>query len=309
MSSLTITVLIPTFKRVTDLTRCLEAIKRQERLPEKVAVTVRDIDTETINFLAQYDSAPLTIVSVLVEEPGVVAAMNAGLMVIESDITVLTDDDTAAYPDWLLRIEKHFAIDPKVGGVGGRDHQAIHPGAQPVVGIVQYTGRIVGNHHLGVGPSRRVDVLKGANCAYRTVPLKQIGFDRRLMGSGAQVNWELGIGLTLQRAGWVLIYDPEIQVDHFMAVRYTEDQYHRGGAFNPNTHTHAVHNETIFLWEHFSLLRKVVFVSWFLLLGTRTQPGIVQLIRIMLTRQFWFLSHFRPTLKGRWQGIRHAYKG
>ena len=63
-------------------------------------------------------------------EPGVISAMNEDISVIDCDITVLTDDDTAAYPDWLRLIEDHFNSDETIGAVGGRDHQKIHPGSQ-----------------------------------------------------------------------------------------------------------------------------------------------------------------------------------
>lgn len=308
MQSLTLTVLIPTFKRPADLNRCLDALKKQDRLPDQVVITVRDIDTETTTFLDHYDAAPLAITRVTVNEPGVIAAMNAGLTQVTGEITVLTDDDTAGYPDWLQRIEAHFLADPKVGGVGGRDHQAIHPGAEPVVGIVQYMGRIVGNHHLGVGPARPVDILKGANSAYRTEPLQKIGFDTRLLGGGAQVNWELGLGLAFQRAGWKLIYDPEVQLDHYVAVRHDDDQFHRGGAYNPTTHEQAIYNETIFLWEDFSAPRKLAFLVWFLLVGTRSEPGVVQVVRLILQRNLPALRRIRPTLRGRFRAIRSAGK-
>jgi cellulose synthase/poly-beta-1,6-N-acetylglucosamine synthase-like glycosyltransferase len=306
MQNLTMAILIPTFKRANDLYRCLEALKLQERMPDEVVITVRDIDNETIEFLEKYDNKFLNIKKIIVYEPGVISAMNAGISVVDCDITVLTDDDTAAYPDWLRLIEDHFNSDETIGAVGGRDHQKIHPGSQKKVGILQYTGRIIGNHHLGVGPARPVDILKGANSAYRTEPLKKIGFDKRLLGEGAQVNWELGLGLAFKRAGWKLIYDPAVQLDHFVSVRHTEDQFHRGGAFNGKSHAEAVHNETIFLWEHFDIMQRAVFLCWFLMIGTRSQPGLVQVLRLLISGGLKSPEILSSTLKGRFLGIRNA---
>ena len=38
----------------------------------------------------------------------------------EGSIVCFMDDDAAARPDWLERIERHHS-DPTVGGAGGRD--------------------------------------------------------------------------------------------------------------------------------------------------------------------------------------------
>ena len=96
---MTITVLIPTYRRPLDLVRCLEALKKQTRKADQVLVVVRDTDTETWRFLETYnrDSLPLRIVTVKVT--GVVAAMNEGLDVATGEILVTTDDDAAPHPD------------------------------------------------------------------------------------------------------------------------------------------------------------------------------------------------------------------
>jgi len=61
MQNLTMAILIPTFKRANDLYRCLEDLKLQERMPDEVVITVRDIDNETIEFLEKYDNEFLNI--------------------------------------------------------------------------------------------------------------------------------------------------------------------------------------------------------------------------------------------------------
>jgi len=54
--------------------------------------------------------------------------------------------------------------DSCVGGVGGRDWvyhgTQLEDGARKVIGRVHWFGRVIGNHHLGVGEPREVDVLK-----------------------------------------------------------------------------------------------------------------------------------------------------
>lgn len=300
-----LTVMIPTFRRRKDLARCLDALKSQIRLADEIVITVRDIDDETRGFLAEYEPGILSIRMIDVFVGGVVAAMNEGLRFATGDVIAITDDDTAPYPDWLKRIEAYFLADPKLGGVGGRDFQPHHPGQEPQVGIVQWWGRVIGNHHLGIGPARDVDVLKGANCAYRTAVLKEVGFDRRLLGEGAQVNWELGLGLAIRRRGWRMVYDPVVALDHFPGIRHDDDQIHRG-IFSAPSHCSAVHNGTLFLWEDFPLLRRIVFFIWFLLIGTRGEPGVLLYILALLNRDPNASSRFRATIDGRFKAIRTA---
>jgi len=298
------TVIVPTYRRPSDLYRCLEALKTQERPADQVLVTVREDDSETNAFLRAYDAAPLPIQIVQLTTPGVVAAMNAGLAQALGYIIALTDDDTAPYPDWLRRIETHFATDPQVGGVGGRDrvHQSygVEEGAKPVVGRLEWFGCVIGNHHIGCGEAREVDVLKGVNSAYRIAALRAMGFDTRLKGGGAQVHWELSLGLSLKRAGWKLIYDPSIIVEHYPAQRFDEDQRN---TFDEIAQRNAVYNETLILLEHFSLPRRVVAIFWFLVVGTRIAPGLFQFMCLLISHNQNAFARFKATVAGRLSGI------
>ncbi|MBC8104082.1 MAG: glycosyltransferase family 2 protein, partial [Cytophagales bacterium] len=301
-----LTVIIPTYRRPADLERCLGSLKEQERPANEILLTVRDTDGETRGFLDRYEAGALPLRTVTVTTPGVIAAMNQGVSEATGDIIALIDDDTAPFPDWLLRIEACFAEDVagKVGGVGGRDWQPKYPGNSNPVGLVSWYGRFIGNHHLGSGEPRFVDVLKGANCAYRAEPLKAVGFDERLAGGGAQVNWELALGLALRRAGWQLIYDPAVAVNHFIAQRFDNDLNNRG-IFSATGQTNAVHNETLILWSEFSPIQRAVYLAWALCIGTRGEPGLMQLARLALVlRERFAVPKWRATLEGRLAGLK-----
>ena len=304
---MTITVLIPTYRRPQDLRRCLLALEAQTRQAEEVLIAVRDSDEETRDFLTGCSTAlPLRVVTV--GDPGVLAAMSAGLAEAKGDIVALTDDDTAPYPDWLARMEAHFAADPKMGGVGGRDWQPVERGSRSVVGIIQWQGRIIGNHHLGVGPPREVDVLKGANCAYRAEPFKKIGFESRLRGNGAQVHWELALGLAMRRAGWKLVYDPAVAMDHFIAQRFDADTNLRG-KFNAEGIHDSAYNEAFVLLTYFSPLRRAAFILWAFLVGTASEPGLAQVPRLIARRDRHLGSRLRATYAGRWGAVNAALRG
>ena len=158
--------------------------------------------------------------SVVVDAPGVLTAMRAGARCAGGDYIGFVDDDAEAHQDWLERVMAHFA-DPSVGAVGGRDIVDPEPRVrlQGDVGRITRFGKLVANHHLGAGPARDVDVLKGANMAFRRAAVAGHGFDTRLSGLGAQPHSELSICLPLRKRGLRLVYDPAIVVHHHPASR------------------------------------------------------------------------------------------
>ncbi len=285
-----ITVLIPTYRRTADLTRCLEALEKQERLPDEVLVVVRDTDPETSVLLEKVNPDSLALRKVTVTVPGLVSALNAGLDAAGGDIIAITDDDAAPRPDWLACIEAHFQADPAVGGVGGRDwvhHRGrVEYGARSVVGKVQWFGRVVGNHHLGAGGPREVDILKGVNMSFRRTAIQGIRLERYLddrpgkTGSQpAAIDWSFS--LAVKHAGWRLLYDPAVAVDHYPAPRFDEHGEHPRRQFSATAYSNEVHNQTLVLLKYLPPLRRVAFAFWALFVGSRDAFGLAQWLRFL----------------------------
>ena len=297
-----ITTIVPTYRRPKDLKRCLEALKKQTRPADEVLVTVRDTDTETWAFLEAFEHTPLPLQTVTVKVPGVVAAMNAALDMAKGEIVAFTDDDAAPHSDWLERLEAYYA-DPKVGGVGGKDF--VYKGNQlqqvekQVVGKVQWFGRVIGNHHFGVGKAREVEVLKGVNMSFRRSAIAPVRFDERMLGSGAQVHFECSCCFTLKQAGWKLIYDPKIAVDHYPGQRFDEDQRHQ---FDRIATINQVHNETLGMLEYLSPLRRSIYLLWGVIIGTRWQRGFLQSLRFLPSEGSLSGKKLFASLQGRWKG-------
>ena len=268
-------------------------------------MVVRDTDAETWQFLAQYKADNLPLHTVKVTQSGVVAALNAGLAAVEGDIVSITDDDAAPHPDWLERIAAYFTLDSRLGGLGGRDW--IHHGSKLenesrlVVGQLQWFGRVIGNHHLGVGEPREVDVLKGVNMSFRKEAIGQLRFDERMRGTGAQVHFEMAFTLALKRAGWKIIYDPNVAVDHYPAQRFDEDQRNN---FNEIAFINLVHNETLVLLEHLPFIRRIVFLFWAVFVGTCDSLGFVQWLRFLPSQGQLAGKKLLASWRGRWQGYK-----
>jgi glycosyltransferase involved in cell wall biosynthesis len=300
-----ISVVVPTYHRPKDLERCLEALKKQNRQPDEVFVTIREADSATWTLLESFNHQPLPLHPIKLDASvaiGALPAMNMAIDAASGDILVFTDDDSAPHTDWLERIEAHFLSDSNIGGVGGRDWvyhgTKLEDGKREVVGKVLWFGQVIGEHHLGFGEAREVDLLKGVNMSFRRTAMAEKHFDRRMRGNGAAPHFELAFSLALKREGWKLIYDPKIAVDHFPGQRFDEDQRN---TFNDIAFFNSVHNETLVLLENLPLMRRTVFIFWALLVGTREAPGLLQWLRFLPKEGSLAGQKLRASLRGRWQ--------
>lgn len=302
-ATMKISIIVPTYRRSQDLKRCLTALKQQTRPADEVLIVVRDTDTQTWEFFKTFNPESLPLRILTVTNPGVIAAMNLGLDAARGDIISFTDDDAAPHANWLARIESSLLCDPHIGGVGGRDFMyadnRLLEGSKKVVGRVQWFGRTIGNHHLGVGEPREVDILKGVNMSFRRSAIQNRRFDRRMRGTGAQPHFEIEFCLALKEAGWKLIYNPEIAVDHYPGKRFDEDLR---GQFSPIATENLVHNQTLALLEHLPPAQHVIFLLWAIGVGTRASRGFIQWLRFLPHEGNISTQKFLACLRGRWQG-------
>lgn len=276
-----LTVLVPTWRRNEDLSRCLDALAGQVRPADRVVVVWRRGD-EGVHAVLERHAPRLPLVPVETTVPGVVEAMNRGLAAALDGILAITDDDSAPFPDWLSRMEEIYASDPRIVAVGGRDlvhvHGIVLPDRNCTVGRLSWFGRQVGSHHEGKGAMRDVDFLKGVNCSFRLEATDGRRFDRRLRGTGAQQHWEMGFFLPLRAKGRI-VYDPSLLVDHYPAIRHDEDQR---DAFNWTASSNGGFNESLVILENLGMARNLVFVPWSILIGNTAHPGIAQGLRQIL---------------------------
>ncbi len=299
-----ITTIIPTYRRPEMLKGCLNALQKQIRLANEVLVIVRDHDDETWKFLNTIQANFPSMVAHQVTRPGVIAALNIGLKYAKGDIIAFTDDDAEPHQDWLFKIERYFVDNPSIGGVGGRDwvyfDSVLEDRPCKIVGKIQWYGHVIGNHHIGKGEPRDVDVLKGVNMSFRHQAIAGLCFDERLKGDGAQVDFELAICLALKKRSWRIIYDPNIGVNHYPAQRHDNDIR---GEFNDVALANAVHNQTLSLLEYLSPPRRFIFFIWTIMIGVSSARGFIQFLRFIPTEGLLSGQKMMSSFKGRWQGI------
>lgn len=295
-----ISVLVPTYRRAADFERCLEALSRQQRLPDEIVVVARASDTETHAVLERWRHHPYLRVAEVVEG-GQVQALNAGLDAVTGEIVMITDDDAAPHPDWCLRVEQHFAADARLGGVGGRDivqnPEGPLDGYCSVTGRVQPWGRIVGNHHLIAPAKVEVDLLKGANMSYRLSAVGDLRFDTQLRGAGAQVGNDMAFSMALAKRGWKLLYDPAVRVDHYPAPRHDSDNR---GARNLLSVENVAFNTWWTLTHHLRPgASRTMALLWESIVGAAVRPGRLRGVVARLRRDRAGVEIYRAAQAGR----------
>jgi glycosyltransferase involved in cell wall biosynthesis len=297
---MSISIVIASYRRPEPLDRCLRAVAAQEALPDETVVVVRKDDRDTRTVLGRFDDLPVG--EVVVDKPGVLAAMTAGVQATKSEMVALLDDDTRAAPDWLERVQQHLQR-PGVGGVCGRDIVSDEPSG-PVtsdVGRVTKWGKVIGNHHLGCGAARPVEVLKGANMAFRR---EALALPQALRGSGAQVHWELATCLWACAQGWKLVFDPSLTVQHSAAPRIGSDRRRPEGPAVTDAAENLVLSLVSFrpelLWRR---------AAYGLLVGGRDAPGLARAAAALLQGERDVLRRLAPSLRGQADAVAALLRG
>ena len=299
---LSVSVVVPSYRRSDQLRECLQGLSRLERPADEVVVVRREDDAATG---AAIGSAPLPVVEVLVEQPGVLAALRAGARRTTGEVIAFTDDDAVPRADWLSRLLPHYH-EPSVGGVGGRDVTQPAVAREEVdsteVGGISAWGRHTGFHDVGVGHAARVQVLKGVNMSVRRSAL---AIPLHLRGSGAEVHNEIGISLWARSRGWELVYDPAAVVDHYLGPRFDSDQRSRPAK-------DAISNEAYNLVFSMLSLQPGLAprrIAYGLAVGDRATPGLVRALAAVARREDGVSPRLGPALSGQLAALRDLALG
>jgi GT2 family glycosyltransferase len=209
---------ITTYARVELLRGCLEGVAAQQPTPEEIIVVHRLDDEETATFLEDWAREdPSRRRPVAVERRGIIPALLAGTEAARSDIVAYIDDDAVPRAGWLAKLLEQFQ-DPAVGAAGGPfvDHwgERVITGSTRRVGRVTWYGRVIGRHSFSTGYQGDVELLAGANMAFRRDLAHHE--ERLLHGStGLALGNELDACLTVRRLGYRVRFTPQALVDHY----------------------------------------------------------------------------------------------
>lgn len=270
---ISISLIIPTYRRVEDLNRCLKSVESLKYEFDQVIVVARDNDVETLDFLTHNQ-----IPHFLVYQPGLIAALKCGIAQSNCEIIVTIDDDTEVNDNWIRRAINIFE-DPEVGAVGGRDIQPNNklPTNLNAVGKFTFRGKLIGNHHLNNGGARDADFLKGCNMFIRRNLLDTIYPVLELLkGHGGQWGNDLVISIASRLNGMKTIYDSNVSLIHHASPRLQE--------LREPTDLKSRYEQTFNAWlikTLFSYKFSLPIVCLYgVLAGDRMSPGLIKSIII-----------------------------
>ena len=311
MKQPTIDVIIPTLKRPDHLRRCLQALSCQDAPASHIFVGIRADDELSRNLLREFEGT-LPVRAVEARGVGVVGSMNSCLAECRSEWIALLDDDVEIPPHWLSTMLGHLLSRSNVVAAGGRDLLMDYPEmrrTEPLaqdVGQIHWFGRITGGHHRGGGTVRLVQVLRGSNCLFNADFLHGCGFERGLRGKGAQVNWELALGLQARTSKLRMIFDPLVGVIHNVAPRHDGDTVHRG-IFNFEGTSDIAFNETYVVLQHGRGPLRWTMLLWQVCIGSHVCPGLVRAVDLLLRPGSMPMQRFAATFTGRLAAIRECF--
>jgi len=104
---MTVSVLIPTFRRNASLKRALKSVFAQSRTPDRIVVADNSPDGGARDMIAALEAeAPCPLLYVHAASPGVANARNAGFAACaDMDRIAQLDDDESAEPEWLAALD------------------------------------------------------------------------------------------------------------------------------------------------------------------------------------------------------------
>lgn len=144
-----ISIIIPTYNRVNELTKCLTALLKTNSDDFEIII-VNDASSDgTKEYLDKLNNPKIKAIHHEINK-GVSESRNDGIKLSKSEIIAFTDDDCEPQDGWLLNLVKNFT-DDTIDFVFGPTYH-VHPS------------------HKGYFPERRVNIINwpgGGNIAYR----------------------------------------------------------------------------------------------------------------------------------------------
>lgn len=295
-------VIIPSFQRANFLSKCLQSVLCQEKpndMDYEVIVVIRQGDSDTESVVREF--AGHRLISVYVDVPGVIQAMKAGVGASKGEIILFIDDDAEAPRSWLLDHCSHYADgNGYVSCVAGRDVLDTAIAEQKFsfgkVGRVTRYGRLIGDHCQPERLKQEIDIPKGVNMS---VTRKDLELPVDMSGQGAQIHWEVYLGLALRAGGHKVVYDPDIVVYHHVAPRPSGD--HRTDVSIQSVFD-AGYNFSYAFSKFSSWADCLLAVIYWLLFGDAAAPGVFRCL--FRNRTNWV--RWTVAMKGRLCGVRRG---
>jgi len=217
-----ISVIICAYNRRERVLRAYQALLRQDTPADRFEIIVVDNNSsdgtvEAVQALAV--QSPVAIRCLLETRPGKALAMNTGIAAARAAIIAFTDDDCEPRPGWLRAILAHFQ-EPGVGVLAGPVPSHFADGVEADPERRFLARKFLGDYSLGDQKRdlRGRESPLGCNMAARAQALREVGGVSALLGPAgnrwgdhedSDLAWRIG------DAGYRVVYDPAVIVDHY----------------------------------------------------------------------------------------------
>lgn len=211
-----ISVIVPTFNRVSSLQRLLTSLDSLDH-PDSIQAEILIIDNgstdDTANLLARERSRTRFSLRVLSEErKGKSSALNCGIAAARGEILIIVDDDVAVHPEWMVQ---HWEChrDSPFAAIQGRVLPGVDAQGRPAdrsrlreynIPVVDYGEKIC-----------EIRGLTGTNMSFKREVFEKVGFfDTRLGPGAAGFSEDTEYSRRIRKAGFKIGYTPHAVVYH-----------------------------------------------------------------------------------------------
>ncbi len=314
-----ISVVIPMYNAEHIILDCLEALSKQDHLPDEVIVVDNNSTDSSGKVVegAMGSGGNLKIVLCSESKRGPGAARNKGVSISKGEIIAFTDTDCIPHPSWIKNILLAFDHDPNLDAIGGL--QKFFPEAykneKPSAMEKSLTVFWISDSLPRAVISCKEDFLNNRfivtfNCAFRKSFFKKLnGFDESFQ-TGEDVDITLR---AVEAAGKIIAWDPGILVYHRQNINfrgYFKKIFFYGKGMAHIVRVHFRHQSVIriqnryFKWENKigpSILVMSNFARTLFLLIILTVTGYISLFfcgAIFLLAMSYGILKIREKIKG-----------
>lgn len=234
----TLSVIIPTYNRLDDLTRCIRSILSQSRLPEELIV----VDDGDLGDMPLREECERTGIRCLYEKKagprGQTDSKNQGVRDSSGEVLIFLDDDTELLPGFIEALAAPYEDDDSIGGVAGTIENM-----EPLRGLefVRYVfdclfltsgfreGRTLpsgfcvdfGRTPFPIRRPRDVEIFPGGAASYRREAFEDFRFTSRYRDYAFGEDKDFSYRVSKR---WRLISIPEARLNHFESPSMRPDR-------------------------------------------------------------------------------------
>lgn len=224
---MTISVVIATLNRPSDLERALRSVLAQTRPALEVLVIDQSEDDRSLEAVLRLDAGRGLVRHLRQTEKSLVKARNRGLDEARGEAVSFLDDDVELEPDYYEQVERVFAQSPRIGAVGGSVTNTVVPtgwkwNARLMIRQIFLHNQAPGcltasgfGYPIYERPIRKavdVQMLHGCNMTFRREAIGSERFDEWFSGYGFREDAEFSYRISKR---WVLRMSPEPRLKHF----------------------------------------------------------------------------------------------